>query len=65
MLILRKLEMRLKESVYLVSEEVSVADIMIADCLCPLFMYAFGEVERKNFPSMNAWIQKLYSSVRI
>lgn len=65
MLILRKLEMRLKESVYLVSEEVSIADIMIADCLRPLFMYAFGEVERKNFPSMNAWIQKLYSSVRI
>ena len=65
MLILRKLEMRLKESVYLVSEEVSVADIMIADCLRPLFMYAFGEVERKNFLSMNSWIQKLYSSVRI
>ena len=65
MLILRKLEMRLKESVYLVNEEVSIADIMIADCLRPLFMYAFGEEERKNFPSMNTWIQKLYSSVRI
>lgn len=63
MLNLRKLEVRLKESAYLAGEEVSAADLIVAACLRPLFMYVFGEVERKNSPSMCEWIQKLYTSV--
>ena len=63
MLNLRKLEVRLKESPYLAGEELSIADIIVAACLRPLFMFVFGEVERKNSPSMCEWIGKLYSSV--
>ena len=63
MLNLRKLEVRLKESPYLAGEELSIADIIVAACLRPLVMFVFGEVERKNSPSMCEWIGKLYSSV--
>lgn len=63
MLNLRKLEVRLKESAYLAGNEVTIADIIVASCLRPLFMFVFGEVERKNSPSMCEWIQKMYSSV--
>lgn len=63
MLNLRKLEVRLKESVYLVGDEISIADIIVAACLRPLFIHVFGEVERKNSPSMCEWINKLYTSV--
>lgn len=60
---LRSLEVRLKESPYLAGDELSVADIIIASCIRPLFMYVFGEVERKNSPSMCEWMNKLYTSV--
>ena len=63
MQLLRQLEVRLKDSPYLAGEECSVADIAVASCLRPLFVSVFGEMERKNSPSMSAWVQKLYASV--
>ena len=63
MVALRKLEIRLKESPYLAGETMTIADVVIAACLRALFMLVFGEVERKNSPSMSAWIASLYSSV--
>lgn len=62
---LRSLEVRLKESPYLAGDELSIADIIIAACIRPLFMYVFGEVERKNSPSMCEWMNKLYTSVYV
>ena len=43
----------------------SLADITIACCLRPLMMTVLGEVERKNFPSVCAWMEKMFSSVGI
>ena len=63
MQLLRQLEVRLKDSPYLTGEECSIADIAVASCLRPLFVSVFGEMERKNSPSMSAWVQKLYTSV--
>ena len=63
MLGLRKLELRLKETPYLTGETMTIADLVIASCLRSLFMLVFGEVERKNSPSMSAWVTNLYSSV--
>ena len=63
MQMLRQLEVRLKDSPYLAGDECSIADIAVASCLRPLFMLVFGEMERKNSPSMSAWVQKLYASV--
>ena len=63
MQLLRQLEVRLKDSPYLAGEECSIADIAVASCLRPLFVSVFGEMERKNSPSMSAWVQKLYTSV--
>lgn len=63
MQLLRQLEVRLKESPYLAGEECSIADIAVASCLRPLFIHVFGEMERKNSPSMSSWVQKLYASV--
>ncbi|KAK8808725.1 hypothetical protein WA588_004369 [Blastocystis sp. NMH] len=62
MQLLRQLEVRLKDSPYLAGEECSIADIAVASCLRPLFVSVFGEMERKNSPSMSAWVQKLYTS---
>ena len=63
MLGLRKLELRLKEVPYLAGETMTIADLVIASCLRSLFTLVFGEVERKNSPSMSAWVTNLYSSV--
>ena len=64
MLSLRKLEVGLKETPYITGDNVTIADIIIACCLRPLFMLVFGEVERKNNPCLCTWIAKLYASVR-
>lgn len=61
---MRKLELRLKDSPCLVTEDITLADIIIGTCLRPLFMQVFGEVERKNNQNMCVWIDKLYNSVR-
>ena len=65
MQLLRQLEVRLKDSPYLAGDACSIADIAVASCLRPLFVSVFGEMERKNSPSMSAWVQKLYASVRL
>ena len=65
MLLLRRMELRLKESPFFAGEEMSLADITIACCLRPLMMTVLGEVERKNFPSVCAWMEKMFSSVGI
>ncbi|OAO18056.1 elongation factor 1-gamma [Blastocystis sp. ATCC 50177/Nand II] len=62
MLLLRRMELRLKESPFFAGEEMSLADITIACCLRPLMMTVLGEVERKNFPSVCAWMEKMFSS---
>ena len=59
---MRKLELRLKDSPCLVTEDITLADIIIGTCLRPLFMQVFGEVERKNNQNMCVWIDKLYNS---
>lgn len=63
MCLLRRLELRLKEAPYLAGDDLSVADITIACCLRPLVTTVIGEMERKNFPSVCAWMEKLYTSV--
>ena len=63
MLLLRRMELRLKESPFFAGEEMSLADLTIACFLRPLMMTVLGEVERKNFPSVCAWMEKMYSSV--
>ena len=65
MLLLRRMELRLKESPFFAGEKMSLADITIACCLRPLMMTVLGEVERKNFPSVCAWMEKMFSSVCI
>ena len=64
MMLLRKIEVRLKESPFLAGEELSIADIAVGTCLRPLFVNVLGEVERKNNQNMCVWIDKLYKSVR-
>ena len=65
MLLLRKIEVRLKESPFLAGNDLSIADIAVVTCLRPLFVHVFGEVERKNNQNMCVWIDKLYKSVRM
>lgn len=65
MLLLRKIEVRLKESPFLAGDEPSIADIAIGTCLRPLFVHVLGEVERRNNQNMCVWIEKLYKSVSL
>ncbi|CBK22517.2 uncharacterized protein [Blastocystis hominis] len=62
MMLLRKIEVRLKESPFLAGNDLSIADIAVGTCLRPLFVHVLGEVERKNNQSMCVWIEKLYKS---
>ena len=60
---LHKIELGLKSMDYLAGDEVSLADLVLATCLRPLFMTVLGTAERKNNQRLCEWIDRIYKSV--